>query len=269
MFICAGAAIAATVVFFLVPVISTSWFATTPKSFESQVVAVQSSPPTTFDIKAEFAAKQVETTAAPLAVMPLRLGKDELIRRVFPTDQIDTEEMANLLKRGRELVAAGDIPSARPVLKRAAEVGNASAALELGATYDPIVLEELRRHRLSVGNNPSQAINQVVKGRESDPETIARDITIACGPSPLEEHSDWLLALIAKQPDLTLNLSSSRAAFAQLFALHLDPKSDCGLLHLGQIPPHMPTTCLVRWLPDQICDRLGALQHDLDTTRKL
>jgi TPR repeat protein len=68
--------------------------------------------------------------------------KEGLITRPAPTNQIATEELANLLKRGRELVAAGDIPAARSVLKLAAEAGVASAALELGATYDPTVLEE-------------------------------------------------------------------------------------------------------------------------------
>ena len=35
------------------------------------------------------------------------------------------------------MMIAGDIRNARLVLQQAAEVGNASAALELGATYDP------------------------------------------------------------------------------------------------------------------------------------
>ena len=45
-----------------------------------------------------------------------------------------------LVKRGRELVVAGNMSAARLVLRQAAEAGNASAALELGATYDPIYL---------------------------------------------------------------------------------------------------------------------------------
>jgi hypothetical protein len=43
-----------------------------------------------------------------------------------------------LVKRGRELVVAGNMSAARLVLRQAAEAGNASAALELGATYDPM-----------------------------------------------------------------------------------------------------------------------------------
>ena len=51
-------------------------------------------------------------------------------------------EIAALVARGRQLIVAGDIPNARLVLQQAAEAGNATAALELGATYDPIELEK-------------------------------------------------------------------------------------------------------------------------------
>jgi hypothetical protein len=47
------------------------------------------------------------------------------------------EEIAALVAGGRQLMVAGDIPNARLVLQQAAEAGNATAALELGATYDP------------------------------------------------------------------------------------------------------------------------------------
>ena len=40
------------------------------------------------------------------------------------------------------MMVAGDIPNARLVLQQAAEAGNASAALEIGATYDPIELKK-------------------------------------------------------------------------------------------------------------------------------
>jgi TPR repeat protein len=39
-------------------------------------------------------------------------------------------------------MVAGDVSNARLVLQQAAEAGNATAALELGATYDPIELEK-------------------------------------------------------------------------------------------------------------------------------
>src|SRR6266702_314575 len=53
------------------------------------------------------------------------------------------EETALLLKRGEELIAAGDIAAARLVFQRAAEARDARAALAVAATFDPIVLEKL------------------------------------------------------------------------------------------------------------------------------
>jgi TPR repeat protein len=49
-----------------------------------------------------------------------------------------------LATRGEEFIAAGDIAGARLVLQRAAEARDAGAALLLGATYDPIMLEKFR-----------------------------------------------------------------------------------------------------------------------------
>jgi TPR repeat protein len=53
------------------------------------------------------------------------------------------------VQRGRQLIFAGDIPNARLVLQQAAEAGNATAALVLGATYDPIELEMWERNARS------------------------------------------------------------------------------------------------------------------------
>jgi hypothetical protein len=56
---------------------------------------------------------------------------------------LDREELAMLLKRSEALIAQGDIASARLMLTRAAEAGDARAALALGATYDGDVLRKL------------------------------------------------------------------------------------------------------------------------------
>jgi len=58
--------------------------------------------------------------------------------------QPNSEELAVLLKRGKELIATGDLAAARLVLQRAAEANVAEAALALGATYDPLVLRQLK-----------------------------------------------------------------------------------------------------------------------------
>jgi hypothetical protein len=59
------------------------------------------------------------------------------------TRQLDPEELAALIKRGEDYIATGDLASARLVLQRAAEGGDARAALALAGTYDPNVLEQL------------------------------------------------------------------------------------------------------------------------------
>jgi hypothetical protein len=49
-------------------------------------------------------------------------------------------EVALMLERGRVLFEAGDLAAARRFFRRAANAGDASAALAMGATYDPDVL---------------------------------------------------------------------------------------------------------------------------------
>ena len=56
---------------------------------------------------------------------------------------IDAEEIATLVSRGTDYLKAGDIASARLLLRRAAEAGSASAALTLGTTFDPLVIQQL------------------------------------------------------------------------------------------------------------------------------
>jgi hypothetical protein len=58
--------------------------------------------------------------------------------------QIAVEQLDALTARGQELVRNGDIVSARLVLERAARAGHAQAALELGLSFDPEYLRQLR-----------------------------------------------------------------------------------------------------------------------------
>jgi hypothetical protein len=59
------------------------------------------------------------------------------------TRVLDLEEITLLMKQGKQFIAAGDVVTARIVFQRAAEAGDADAAVALGATYDPIVLANL------------------------------------------------------------------------------------------------------------------------------
>jgi hypothetical protein len=62
----------------------------------------------------------------------------DLVLRQLPRD-----ELALMLQRANGFVKAGDLSSARLLLQRAAEAGDAHAALTLASTFDPNVLKAL------------------------------------------------------------------------------------------------------------------------------
>src|SRR5439155_569062 len=70
---------------------------------------------------------------------PATLRRERTTHRLFYSSNFLTTRD----RRPCELIADGKVPSARLVLQRAASAGSAPAALELGGTYDPIILERL------------------------------------------------------------------------------------------------------------------------------
>jgi hypothetical protein len=64
-------------------------------------------------------------------------GKSAMVR------ELDPESIKLLMQQGEQFVASGDLVTARLVYRRAAESGNAAAALALGATFDPVVLAKI------------------------------------------------------------------------------------------------------------------------------
>lgn len=56
---------------------------------------------------------------------------------------LDPEEIELLVKQGEQFISVGDFAAARTALKRAAEAGDATAAVALGSTYDPALLQKL------------------------------------------------------------------------------------------------------------------------------
>ena len=87
---------------------------------------------------------------------PARSSEDEAVAMVQPSAAgaqappssktirvLDPQEIELLMKQGEQFIAAGDVVTARIVFQRAAEAGNANAAMALGATYDPTVLAKL------------------------------------------------------------------------------------------------------------------------------
>ena len=76
---------------------------------------------------------------------------------------LDPKEILVLVKRGQELLASGDILSARLLLQRAAEARDARAALLLGTTYDPALLKQFGANGLA---DVAQARNWYQKARQ-------------------------------------------------------------------------------------------------------
>jgi TPR repeat protein len=74
-------------------------------------------------------------TAAPSA-MPVPPQAD-VVR------SLDSREIAALIKRGQDLLAGGDVQSARLLLMRGAEARDARSALLVGTTYDPALLKQI------------------------------------------------------------------------------------------------------------------------------
>jgi hypothetical protein len=83
---------------------------------------------------------------APAVAEPVSPAAPAVVEPVTPADAIyrlDPDEIASLLMRADALIASGDLAAARLVLRRAAEAGDAHAAMTLAGTYDPAILEKL------------------------------------------------------------------------------------------------------------------------------
>ncbi len=62
---------------------------------------------------------------------------------IAPAPKLGPDQIEVLMKQGERFIAAGDFVTARVVFHRAAEAGEAKAALALGATFDPAMLAKL------------------------------------------------------------------------------------------------------------------------------
>jgi hypothetical protein len=67
----------------------------------------------------------------------------EFAAREQPALKKNEGSRADVIERARALVAAGNIEADRAALSKLVESGNASAAVDLGSTYDPNILDAL------------------------------------------------------------------------------------------------------------------------------
>ena len=77
------------------------------------------------------------------AVVPPSPAPDQVASASKPVRQLDADSIKLLMQQGEQFVASGDLVAARLVYQRAAEAGDAAAALALGATFDPAVLAKI------------------------------------------------------------------------------------------------------------------------------
>jgi hypothetical protein len=115
----------------------------------------------------ETSAREASLEGAPVRHAPERgatVGEgaprpDMVTRAAAPPEErrvvspMSRDEIGSLLTRGRALIAAGDIASARLILTRLAEAGSVDACLALAGTFDAAELAELH----VVGVQPDSA----------------------------------------------------------------------------------------------------------------
>jgi hypothetical protein len=98
-----------------------------------------------------------EAEALPAARIE-RAAPADRSERAAPADRpaaLPEEEVTALVTRGQSFFEAGDVAAARLLFRRAANAGNAAAALAMGATYDPSVLSGHFVH--GINSNVDQA----------------------------------------------------------------------------------------------------------------
>jgi len=116
-------------------------------------------PPTSPKVDLKVEPAQPEAKTPPAAALP----------EPRATISLSRDEIASLLKRGQDLIAAGDIASGRLMLTHLAEAGDAEASFILAGTFDPAVLANLR----VVGVLPDPAKARAWYERAADQGSIA------------------------------------------------------------------------------------------------
>ena len=129
------------------------------------------------------------------AFMPATASSPTVSQLKTTTAQPDNEEISALIKLSQNFVRNRDFSSARLLLRRAAEAGSAAAALSLGETFDPLVIQQL--HAIGVQLDPAKAR-----------EWYERAVQL--GSDAASQH----LAKLAQSPQLSGSANHARSASA-------------------------------------------------------
>ena len=136
-------------------------------------------PATTVEVNTVEAAAAPELLPSAPAVQPDPAPSIAVAASKSPPDAappkplLSAQEIGTLVERGRALFDAGDLAAARLFFRRAANAGDAAAALAMGSTYDPDVLS--KRFIRGTGANAEEARIWYEKARElGSPEGTGR-----------------------------------------------------------------------------------------------
>ena len=156
--------------------------ADTEPSFASNVQSATGMPPRVYDNPAQdnkppLRAAETSPDQAPKPQLPQSVGSSKVL---------DADEIAALVKRGKDFANHGDLISARLLLRRAAEAGSAEAAQALGETFDPVVFQRLH----VIGIEPDAAMAQKWYQRAAELGLAAASQHFAKPPSsPLNDEA--------------------------------------------------------------------------------
>ena len=108
---------------------------------KSRPSSAQYRDPETVEMSSEHTGISQTTRSSESETAPMLQAEAPSPRKFIRA--LDPEEIKLLTRQGEQLAATGDLVTARILFQRAAEVGDATAAMALGATYDPNVLAKL------------------------------------------------------------------------------------------------------------------------------
>ena len=108
---------------------------------KSRPSSAQHRDPETVEMSSEHTGISQTTRSSESETAPMLQAEAPSPRKFIRA--LDPEEIKLLTSQGEQLAATGDLVTARILFQRAAEVGDATAAMALGATYDPNVLAKL------------------------------------------------------------------------------------------------------------------------------
>jgi hypothetical protein len=114
---------------------------------KSRPSSAQYRDPETVEMSSEHTGISQTTRPSESETAPMLHAEAPSSRKLIRA--LDPEQIKLLTRQGEQLAATGDLVTARILFQRAAEVGDATAAMALGATYDPNVLAKLGVARMA------------------------------------------------------------------------------------------------------------------------